>query len=386
MKSLLTITVVFWGFCVFADYPEKSSEFVEIDLGTRSSHRLGLVEGTETLETPTAHGRRFYTRTDPDKLCRFFHYDGAQIGSMVLGSTFLPYRRITLNLSGSELVETASKHRKYIKSIECVFYQEDHKRRMDESRLLDDVQRQLDQPSLNEVDTRVFRQAVELGLDLNQTGVYGVDALSAFVYRKNLDYVRKVLSDSGDINRRRRLNFTVLQLAVHVDAPDIFEYLLSQEARLDVVGYQDRDALDEIIMQKRWRLVAPIVETLNPEQRAKLLAALLQIKNVGDIPLCMVKDLVEIDPGLIHTKGLGGRTLLVIAVNAERFDFVSWLLDHGADPNEYSRSNYLPLESAIHFGRRDIIEVLLKHGASKNMVGSGGKQLYQLAADKGIAI
>jgi hypothetical protein len=139
----------------------------------------------------------------------------------------------------------------------------------------------------------------------------------------------------------------------------------------------------------------------------------------GSVP--DVEKILQRDPGAINAQDDEGMTPLAGAVARERFDVVTFLLDHGADPNipnkqgltplaqacGYDQGNALvlaqvllgananvnaadahgdtPLHKAAYNGNSDVVELLLAHGASINATNKMGQTPLQVAQKPEIA-
>ncbi|KAL3771549.1 hypothetical protein ACHAWU_003724 [Discostella pseudostelligera] len=92
----------------------------------------------------------------------------------------------------------------------------------------------------------------------------------------------------------------------------------------------------------------------------------------------MFKTLVEKDPSLVHKTTTSGEHCLHLCALEGATDIAQFLLDAGADPN--IRSTWAqglrmhPLSWSTFYGRHEIIELLLKHGADVNADFDLGKQ------------
>lgn len=102
-----------------------------------------------------------------------------------------------------------------------------------------------------------------------------------------------------------------------------------------------------------------------------------------------VKTLLEKDPSLVHTTTKDGEHCLHLSALSGNAEIVALLLDLKADPDV--RSNWEsglrmhPLSWSTFYGRHEIIELLLKHGADVNADFDLGKD-ENGAAGKGTVL
>ena len=70
----------------------------------------------------------------------------------------------------------------------------------------------------------------------------------------------------------------------------------------------------------------------------------------------------------VHSRGLMGETPLKVAVVRDDVRIVADLLEAGANPNLPGEDDCTPLHHAASHGHREIISLLLSHGASTTPV------------------
>lgn len=98
-----------------------------------------------------------------------------------------------------------------------------------------------------------------------------------------------------------------------------------------------------------------------------------------------VNDLVEIDPGLIHSQSHDGFTPLQLAAFFGNAHTVKWLAALGSNVNAISKNSTFArgvpvLQSAVASGNRDVVKILLEHGANVNVLNEQeGTPLYLTA-------
>jgi ankyrin repeat protein len=82
--------------------------------------------------------------------------------------------------------------------------------------------------------------------------------------------------------------------------------------------------------------------------------------------------ILESECTTINTKNDVGWTALHIACRNNLFDFVTMLLDHGADPNIQEDSGWTSLIMASRYSKLAIVKTLLDHGANMNSKDEDG--------------
>src|SRR5207249_5738942 len=89
------------------------------------------------------------------------------------------------------------------------------------------------------------------------------------------------------------------------------------------------------------------------------------------------KQLARVPQSSLHCVAYGFYNGLPIT---QRLAVASWLLDHGADPNDRS-ARWTPLMGAAFGHNMEMVKLLLARGADPNLRGAGGETAIGLAAD-----
>lgn len=111
--------------------------------------------------------------------------------------------------------------------------------------------------------------------------------------------------------------------------------------------------------------------------KSLLIEQVFQAAKSGDAS--QVKELLDIHPELAAAENQDGLTLLGFTAHYGYTRVVQVLLEHGAEVNTLSHSkiSFIPSNTALHAaiaGERDreVIELLLNHGADTNLFDSNG--------------
>jgi ankyrin repeat protein len=98
----------------------------------------------------------------------------------------------------------------------------------------------------------------------------------------------------------------------------------------------------------------------------------------------VVKQFVDQDPSLVHARGSHKIPLLMHVAGIES---ARVLVERGADVNGYQEKRRGPLHHAVRLGNREVVELLLEHGADVNMTGLGygmeGLTPLEIAEERG---
>lgn len=86
----------------------------------------------------------------------------------------------------------------------------------------------------------------------------------------------------------------------------------------------------------------------------------------------------------VNSRTSEGTPMLNIAVRAENFDCVEWLIKHGADINAVSEDRgYTAIMDAVWRGNKTLVEYFVKQGAVLNTVSKEGQTMLVLAVGAG---
>ncbi len=111
-------------------------------------------------------------------------------------------------------------------------------------------------------------------------------------------------------------------------------------------------------------------------QRATLVPAPLVMRAIDDdTNASQLAALIEANPSLVTDRDLNGNTLLHHAIEDGRPEIVRVVLKYDCDLNAKGFLGITPLVSAATYNKKDIVEILLQHGADPTIEANYGTAL-----------
>jgi len=132
---------------------------------------------------------------------------------------------------------------------------------------------------------------------------------------------------------------------------------------------EDRMTKNDAVLEKQSDANRDVAAKPTSEQKQIIRAA----KN-GDANT--VRDLIQIDPALVHARDSDGSTPLHCAAWKGHAPIVSLLIDAGADVNARNQNDHwgdTPLHAAAHGNQRAVAEILIACGADLQTQNPSGK-------------
>jgi cytohesin len=218
----------------------------------------------------------------------------------------------------------------------------------------------------------VFNKSEGDPLLLRKFGLNDSTPLWHAVDSKNIDVVKLIIEADPNVNAGY---WPPLCMAVDVNNTAIAKYLIDHGAQID---YSDWGPLQEASTFKEDNI-----------EMVKLLIARGADINGGDWPALHTalmktqrRDLVEllIQQGAdVNAKDVWGFTPLYYAIRNDESDFVDILIAKGADVNAVSRGG-IPLQAAVHVGKREAVQSLIEAGAYIDAKNEKGRTALHFAA------
>lgn len=167
------------------------------------------------------------------------------------------------------------------------------------------------------------------------------------------------------------------------------------EEYIETGNHQDLDLLlsrmPELVQQKTSHNISPLLLACYYHKAPIVQVILKHLKSITIHEACaagltnQVEHIISINKEIIHEVSPDGFTPLGIASHFGKEDIVRILLSHHADPNTCSQNGYnvYPLHSALNINHTDISKMLIEAGAEVNVVQSQRLTPLHLAAQHG---
>ncbi len=254
-------------------------------------------------------------------------------------------------------------------------------------------------------DVAAVRQMLAQHVACDAANRYGVTPLILAVEQGNLEIVNALIAAGADVNHALPEGETVLMTAARTGNVAVLQALLKKDARVEARdGFYGETALIWATDADQPDAVATLLDSgagidtrSASAQFARRNAGLTRL-SLGEWTPVMyaARDGAMKAGALLVARGASvnatdpdGATALVLAIINYHYDFAAMLLEHGADPNLADTTGMAALFAAVDmhslpwmFGRPEIpgpskvtalelIEMLLKHGASPNAALTG---------------
>ncbi|XP_046562242.1 ankyrin repeat domain-containing protein 50-like [Haliotis rubra] len=233
------------------------------------------------------------------------------------------------------------------------------------------------------------REVVELlvstGANVSLVDRFGINILHSACLGGDVEVVKYVLSQNMvDINGRVRCGRTAVMLAAANGHKDVVEMFVDKGATVSFVDETgnnilhcacrrgDMEAVKYILSQKMVD-----VNSYGPRKKTPLMVA----AEHGH------KEVVE----LLVTHGAdlslsvkGGDNILHIACNRGQFDVVKYLLSlNSVDINSRGYKKRTPVMAAAEHGHKEVVELLVTHGADLSLSVKGRDDILHIACNRG---
>ena len=235
---------------------------------------------------------------------------------------------------------------------------------------------------------KVFKLLLGYGADVNTIGPHGGTALRAAVERENNRIFQILLDHGADVNISHGSNGTALQAAALNGNQMMLEKLIHHGAEIDAIsrpryGPTGSTALQTATAEERQDIFdLLLLHGANVDIQGSSGTALHEAASISN--LGMVKTLLG--HGACATiKSIRGSTPLHEVSRSYGGDknIVELLLSHGANVNAQDSDYCTALHYASSRGHKDVVDVLIRHGATLNGANRNGQTALYLASSAG---
>lgn len=187
-----------------------------------------------------------------------------------------------------------------------------------------------------------------------------------------------ILLDHGaDVNAQGGIYANALQAASCRGHLEIVRFLLDKGADVDAIGGQHRTALRGAVSACEEEIVRLLLKHgATTDDPNEYYSPLQKAATIGYVNIARLLLLYNAD---IHKRGRFG-SALSLAIENDHVKMVRLLLDNGADPNELLRSGGTVLHIARAMRSEVLSQILLDHGADRNVISEADEQAYETAA------
>jgi len=183
------------------------------------------------------------------------------------------------------------------------------------------------------------------------------------VERYGVDEVKKVIDTGIDINQKDSRGFTPLLIAVEENKLEIVKYLVSQGADLKLINNKGFNALIIATKEKFGDVFEYLlsqgadITTTDPRNGRQPIHIASKLGYIGILDVILNKG-VDVNQASINKE-----MPLHLAVQSLYLPTVKYLIGKGANINAIDRSGKTPLDSSRKFGRKRMVDFLVKKGA-----------------------
>lgn len=220
-------------------------------------------------------------------------------------------------------------------------------------------------------------------LDVRTAAEFQRDLKTPLIIATSKDHfpvVRALVEAGADVNAHSALNNTPIGESIKNRNREMFDFLFSRGARVEVKDFSLAVASDDISLVQWFLDHGFKLDQVEFEQSESHLAKAIAMGGAERIE--MVKFLIDRGADVNRPSGDFAEPPLVQAARQGKWQIAKYLLECGADPNLASVHNAHVLIYAVRRGSLELAEILLQRGAKANPVDFEGMTPVEWAVEQ----
>jgi ankyrin repeat protein len=205
----------------------------------------------------------------------------------------------------------------------------------------------------------VLKYLVENGADVNAKNDLGWTPLHFAAYNFDDDVLKYLIENGADINAKDVCDTTPLHFAAQYNSNvDVLKYLIENGADINAKDYEGKTPLDVADTEEKKQILinAGATTVYHPSVGPQITPKINIFKAVKRNDLTTVKQLLQINPYLVHDKNKYGKTPLHYAARYNsNVDVLKYLIEKGADINAKDYNGKTPLDVANTKEKKQIL-------------------------------
>lgn len=232
-------------------------------------------------------------------------------------------------------------------------------------------------------NTSIIQCLLEKGISPNITDKCYITPLHEAAFYNRLDAIKLLIQQGAQINIRNAFGRTALHDAVTRQSgweavsdtwTALVEFLIAKGAEVDCIDNNDETPLDKAIKERNLPVATLLLSAgANPRRRSR--ALITPLHRAAYLREFAIVQLLLKNKASVHDQNCWGRTALhdvaASPVLIHCKDLIALLLQHGADINCVDENGETPLFKAVENKDSETVEFLLLNGALPNKARKG---------------
>lgn len=201
----------------------------------------------------------------------------------------------------------------------------------------------------------------------------------------NAKKLQKFINSDVDINSRNTNGETPFLYAVRTHKNRLLEFLLKiPEVNVNAVDFGGNTSVIIAAKYKNIDLIKRLINNVHYEQ-SDILNFLCAYKNHQGLSDDQIQKCIdERVKNFINTPNNYGNTALMTAVSCGNYVLIRYLVEHGANINQFNKFGFTPLLSAIEKSNKKIVKCLVEYNVDEIFFNNLYDTFLNLAKKKGL--